>query len=154
MQSRSSTSLSFPLLLAASGLVACGGSSNTTAADFTGTVTVTSALTGPAGGAAAVAACEQVSITANGVDRHAVSVPGLAGGGCVTFTNNDTVDHQIDSGVHPTHTTCPELNSDQHGFPGHMHPGDAFTATMGAGPKNCTWHDHLNPPASGGGGMY
>jgi len=82
----------------------------------------------------------------------------LTGGGHVTFTNNDSVRHEIASNPHPVHTDCPALNGPV------LNPGDSFTAAFANTQMTCGFHDHLNPndtkfhgtvtvvPASTGGG--
>ena len=59
-----------------------------------------------------------VTIANNAVSPQSLSVPR---GSRVTFVNNDSRTHEIDSDPHPTHTDCPEIN--QIGFlsPGQSH---------------------------------
>ncbi|MBS2021294.1 MAG: cupredoxin domain-containing protein [Deltaproteobacteria bacterium] len=90
----------------------------------------------------------QIAISASGFSPANITLPS---GGSVTFTNNDTASHQIQS-------SCSDMTS------GTLTKGQTFTATL-AGPKTCNYSDGLNPtntafagtvsvssPASGGGG--
>jgi hypothetical protein len=107
---------------------------------------------------AALAACggsdsfggATITLTASGLSAAAVSVPSA---GQIKFVNNDSASHQIAS------SNCSELAS------GPLAHGASFIATLGAGPKSCSFSDGLNPsstqfqgsvsvaaPGSGGGG--
>ena len=124
-------------LAALLGLAACGGSSTPapTLNPFLGTLTVSSA--------SSTNSCLSVSpvvFTAAGVDRHAVTV---AGGDCLSFTNNDASAHQPASIGTPA---CAELNG-----PALAHLG-TFTTAPFLTAKTCHWQDALNPPGAGGGG--
>jgi plastocyanin len=61
----------------------------------------------------------------------------------VTFINNDTRPHEMNSDPHPEHTDCPELNqvgrleSGQQRDSGNLN-GNPNTA------KRCGFHDHIN----------
>ena len=63
-------------------------------------------------------------------------------GGKVTFINDDSIDHQIASAPHPTHTDYPKLNV------GVLKPGEARIAEFD---KTGTfgYHDNLNPTLKG-----
>ena len=71
-----------------------------------------------------------VTLRAAGVNPSTLSV---IAGAQLQFTNEDTVEHQIAS------SDCSELNSSA------LAAGARFTATMGAGPKRCTFSDALMP---------
>jgi plastocyanin len=71
-----------------------------------------------------------VSIRAEGFNPSYVAV---RPGGQVTFTNDDTVAHQVASDPHPAHSGCPELNSPV------LQPGQRYRATMGQ--TSCGYHD-------------
>jgi plastocyanin len=77
-----------------------------------------------------------ISVTTGGVNPSEVTVQP---GGQVTFTNSDSVVHEMSSDPHPAHTECPELNG------GALDPGQSFTATMGGQAKTCGFHDHRDP---------
>ena len=75
-----------------------------------------------------------ITISNNAVSPKAIVVPR---GSQVTFVNNDTVTHDMDSDPHPDHTDCPEIN--QVGFlaPGQSHQTGNLTT-----PRTCGYHDH------------
>jgi hypothetical protein len=57
----------------------------------------------------------------------------------VTFVNNDTRAHEMDSNPHPEHTDCPEINQVDL-----INPGQTkFTGNLNT-PRTCGFHDHLN----------
>ena len=76
----------------------------------------------------------QVTLAAAGVAPASVNV---GSGGQVHFVNNDAAAHQIAGSAN-----CTELNSPS------LATGKDFTATLGTGPKTCTFNDGLNPTAS------
>lgn len=73
-------------------------------------------------------------IGSQGVSSSSVSV---VAGDQLQFVNDDTRAHQIYS------NDCVELSSTV------LQPGDAFTATVGAGDKTCHFEDLLAPAAQG-----
>jgi len=64
----------------------------------------------------------------------------IAIGGQVTFTNNDSRVHQMDSDPHPEHTDCPALN--QVDF---LNPGQTRTSGNLTVARRCGFHDHSSP---------
>ena len=60
-------------------------------------------------------------------------------GAQVTFVNNDTRNHEMDSDPHPEHTDCPELNQI-----GHLEPGQQRTSGNLNNARRCGFHDHIN----------
>jgi len=125
------------------GLIGCGGTSSPSAMGpptnaFTGTLSITSAL--PTGTTTCLAT-HTVSFTAAGANLHTVSA---AGGECLAFTNNDTVNHQPASNGA---VACPQLDDSVS-----LTPGQTFTTTPLGGPMTCYWKDLLNPPTTGGPG--
>lgn len=58
----------------------------------------------------------------------------------VTFVNNDTRVHEMDSNPHPEHTDCPEINQIDLITPGQT----KLTGNLNT-PRTCGFHDHLNP---------
>ena len=115
----------------AAALVSCGGGSSSP----TGSTQVISPSTGVTGPSGAT-----VTITAAGVSPSQVSI---TVGQSVTFVNNDTRPHEMNSDPHPEHTDCPELNqvgrleSGQQRDSGNLN-GNPNTA------KRCGFHDHIN----------
>jgi plastocyanin len=67
----------------------------------------------------------------------------VAKGTRVTFINNDTRTHDMESDPHPEHTDCPELNQ-----VGVLQPGQQRdSGNLNGNPntaKRCGFHDHLN----------
>ena len=77
-----------------------------------------------------------VTITASGVSPRNVAVPI---GGQVTFTNNDSRTHDMQSDPHPEHDDCPELA--QIGF---LRVGESRTSGNLNLALTCTYHDNMN----------
>jgi plastocyanin len=77
-----------------------------------------------------------IRISSSGATPRTLTVPR---GSQVTFTNNDTVPHQMYSDPHPEHTDCPEFDS-----VGSLSPGETRTTTNLVTTRTCTFHDHLN----------
>ena len=75
--------------------VACGGSS-------------TAPSGGSGGGGGGGTSGTTITISNNAVSPKNITV---TQGAQVTFTNNDTVNHEMDSNPHPEHTDCPEINA-------------------------------------------
>ncbi|SRR5258707_7819311 len=63
----------------------------------------------------------------------------IARGQQVTFVNNDTRAHEMNSDPHPEHTDCPELNQ-----VGHLEPGQQRTSGNLNTARRCGFHDHIN----------
>ena len=115
--------------LATAGLVSCGGGSQLS--DWRST-TVISASTGSPGPSGAT-----ITITANGVSPQQVSI---TIGQSVTFVNNDTRPHEMASDPHPTHGTCPGIET---GI-GTLAAGQTKLTQGFANAGTCGYHDHLN----------
>ena len=64
----------------------------------------------------------------------------VARGTQVTFTNQDSVVHNMDSDPHPEHTDCVEIN--QVGF---LNPGQSRQTGNLNTAKRCGFHDHDRP---------
>src|SRR3954470_20626314 len=111
----------------AAALVSCGGSSSPT-----GSTQVISPSTGSVGPSGATA-----PITAAGVSPSQVSI---TVGQSVTFVNNDSRAHEMASDPHPTHGTCPGIES---GI-GTLAAGQTKLTQGFATAGTCGYHDHLN----------
>jgi plastocyanin len=98
----------------AAAALACGGSSSSP----------TPAPAGP-----------MFSITSLGVTPRTVTV---ARGTQVTFVNNDSRPHDMESDPHPEHTDCPEINS-----VGTLSPGQSRQTGNLNTARTCGFHDHL-----------
>jgi len=92
--------------------------------------------TGPSTGGPCTASSTSTTITiANkAVCPQNITVPR---GTQVTFVNNDTVEHMMNSDPHPEHTDCPELN--QVGF---LAPGQSRQTGNLNIARRCGFHDH------------
>ena len=75
-----------------------------------------------------------ITITSSGVSPRSVTV---AAGSRVTFVNNDSVPHEMNSDPHPQHTDCSELN--QVGF---LSPGESRQTGNLNTARTCGFHDH------------
>jgi plastocyanin len=104
---------------------ACGGDDNPGTSPSGG---------GGGGGTGTVAAT--ITITASGVAPKNVTV---APGSRVTFVNNDSRPHEMNSDPHPAHTDCPEINV------GSIGPGQSGTTQNLNTVRTCGFHDHIQP---------
>ena len=57
----------------------------------------------------------------------------------VTFINNDSRAHEMNSDPHPEHTDCPEINQ-----VGHLEPGQSRQTGNLVIARRCGFHDHIN----------
>lgn len=78
-----------------------------------------------------------IIITSAGASPRDVTVPV---GSRVTFVNNDTRNHDMESDPHPEHTQCPEL-----GQAGFLQPGESRTTGNLNTARTCGFHDHNLP---------
>jgi plastocyanin len=85
----------------------------------------------PAGGA------NTIAISASGASPRSLTV---SRGTQVTFVNNDSRSHSMNSDPHPTHGDCPEI--DQVGF---LSPGQSKQTGNLNTVRTCGYHDHDNP---------
>jgi plastocyanin len=93
--------------------------------------------TAPSGGAAtggSIAAT--ITITASGASPRNVTV---AAGSRVTFVNNDSRAHDMNSDPHPEHTDCTEINV------GDIQAGASRTTQNLTRARTCGFHDHNQP---------
>lgn len=119
-------------IAAVSGLMvmaaACGGSSPSSPSSGGSSVVVRST-----GSVAAVGAT--ITIGANGaVSPSTVNVPVNQS---VTFVNNDSRSHDMESDPHPAHTACPSIAN-----VGLLQPGQSKTTFGFANSGTCGYHDH------------
>jgi len=113
-------SLLFPLVLGL-GTVACSGGSSS------------SAPTAPDPGQPASPSAT-ITLTSSGASPQTVTI---SAGGQVTFVNNDSRTHNMQSDPHPEHTDCPDLA--QVGF---LTPGQSRTSGNLNIVRTCGYHDH------------
>lgn len=78
-----------------------------------------------------------ITITASGVSPQSVTVPA---GSRVTFVNNDSRAHEMNSDPHPTHGDCPAI--DDVGF---LAPGQSKQTGNLTNARTCGYHDHNQP---------
>lgn len=90
--------------------------------------------TGPSSPGSPPPSSATITITSSGVSPATVTI---AAGGQVTFVNNDTVNHNMQSDPHPEHTDCPELA--QVGF---LTPGQSRASGNLNVARTCGYHDH------------
>jgi plastocyanin len=88
---------------------------------------------GGGGGGTPGAVAATITITASGVSPQNVTV---AAGSRVTFVNNNTRPHDMNSDPHPAHTDCPEINV------GFLAPGQNGTTQNLNRVRTCGFHDH------------
>jgi plastocyanin len=101
--------------------LACGSSSSSVGPSTGGTCTASSTST-------------TITIANNAVCPQNITVPR---GTQVTFVNNDTVTHEMNSDPHPEHTDCPEINA-----VGNLVPGQSRQTSNLVVAKKCGFHDH------------
>ena len=68
----------------------------------------------------------------------------IAVGQSVTFVNNDTRSHDMESDPHPAHTDCPSIAN-----VGLLQPGQSKTTFGFSGSGSCGFHDHNNSESAG-----
>ena len=113
------TYIAAPALAAACLTAGCGGSS-----------------TGPSNSDGGSTNTTTITITANGASPRDITV---AVGSRVTFINNDSQPHDMNSNPHPEHTDCPALNI---GFITAGQQGISQNLTTA---RTCGFHDHNQP---------
>jgi plastocyanin len=77
-----------------------------------------------------------ITITAAGVSPRELVV---ARGARVTFVNNNTVGHDMNSDPHPQHTSCPDINV------GFVATGQSRQTEVLNTARTCGYHDHNQP---------
>jgi len=117
--------LALAALVAAGLTTGCGGSSPS------------SPSTGGGGGGGGSTNTTTITLTSAGASPRDITV---AVGSRVTFVNNDTTPHDMDSDPHPEHTTCPPLNVGFIAGGG----GTGITQNLTTA-RVCTYHDHNQP---------
>ncbi len=75
-----------------------------------------------------------ITITAAGVSPKEITV---AVGARVTFVNQDSAFHEMNSDPHPVHTDCPEINA-----VGALNPGTSRQTLAFTRARTCGYHDH------------
>jgi plastocyanin len=111
--------------------VACGG----------GNDSPTSPTPPPSGGGSTP---DSATITISSSGTVSPSTVTIRQGGRVTFVNNDTRGHDMQSDPHPSHTDCPPM--DQVGF---LAAGQSRTSGNFNTVRTCGFHDHNLPDNTG-----
>jgi plastocyanin len=106
---------------------ACGGDDSNPTAPSGG---------GGGGGGTGGTVAATITITAAGVSPSTVTV---SAGSRVTFVNNDSRPHDMNSDPHPAHTDCPALNV------GFIQAGQSATSQNLNTVRTCGFHDHNQP---------
>jgi plastocyanin len=119
------------LAAAACGGGSSGGTSNTPTTPTPPTTTTTPPTTNPP------VQTTTITITASGVSPQRITV---SQGARVTFVNNDTRQHEMNSDPHPTHGDCPPI--DDVGF---LAPGQSKQTGNLNVVRTCGYHDHNQP---------
>lgn len=93
----------------------------------------------PSASSSAVMGKNIVKITASGFNPQSITIKT---GDSVTWENDDSADHTVNSAPHPTHTAYPPLNL------GLIKPGDSKSLAFPTA-GTYKYHDHLNPSLTG-----
>jgi plastocyanin len=112
---------------------ACGGSSPTSPSGGGSVVVASTGSVGTVGATITIGTNSAVSPT-----QVTISV-----GQSVTFMNNDTRSHDMESDPHPAHTDCPSIAN-----VGLLQPGQSKTTFGFASAGSCGFHDHNNSDSS------
>ena len=87
-------------------------------------------------GCTASSSSTTITISNNAACPQAITV---SRGTQVTFVNNDSRAHEMNSDPHPEHTDCPELNQ-----VGHLESGQRRQSGNLNIVRRCGFHDHIN----------
>ena len=120
------TSFAVAALVAAFLAAGCGGSDSTGPSNGNG---------GSSGGGGSTNTTT-ITLTSAGASPKDITV---SAGSRVTFINNDSQPHDMDSNPHPEHTDCPALNV---GFIAAGQQGVSQNLTT---VRTCGYHDHNQP---------
>ena len=121
----------FGLLIVLAAASACGGSSSSTPTTPTPPTATPPPTTTPP------VQTTTITITASGVSPNRITVsPGTR----VTFVNNDSRQHEMNSDPHPNHGDCPPI--DDVGF---IAPGQTKQTGNLNTVRTCGYHDHNQP---------
>lgn len=77
-----------------------------------------------------------ITLTSSGASPRDITVPV---GSRVTFVNNDSAPHDMNSDPHPAHTECPDINV------GFISGGQSRATNNLNAARTCRYHDHNQP---------
>ena len=77
-----------------------------------------------------------ITLSSSGASPRDITV---SVGARVTFVNNDSAPHDMNSDPHPEHTTCPDINV------GFIAGGQSRATNNLNTARTCTFHDHNQP---------
>ena len=112
---------------------ACGSSDSTPSSPTGG------GGTGGGGSTTPPVATNTITITSSGASPRSITV---APGSRVTFVNNDTRPHDMQSDPHPEHTNCPAINE-------FLQPNQSSSTDNLNTVRTCGYHDHNDPTNQG-----
>ncbi|HUQ89456.1 MAG TPA: hypothetical protein VM096_17975 [Vicinamibacterales bacterium] len=135
MSATLSSRLATALLIVATA-VACGGGSSTP--------TTPTTPTSPSNPTTPTTPSATATITIGTDGRVTPSSVTITAGGRVTFVNNHTRPHDMNSDPHPEHTDCPEMAA-----VGFLSPGQSRTSSNFNNRRTCGFHDHNEPDSAG-----
>ncbi len=113
---------------------ACGGGSSPTSPGSSSVIVTSTGSVGAVGATITIG-------TNSAVSPAQVTI---ARGQSVTFVNNDTRSHDMESDPHPAHTSCPSI-----GNVGILQPGQSKTTFGFGGAGSCGFHDHNDSSNAG-----
>jgi len=118
--------------IAVAAAIACGGASSSS-----------SPSSPSSGGTTCTAPATSTTIT---ITNNTVCPPNItvARGTQVTFVNQDSRRHEMDSDPHPEHTDCIEINQ-----VGNLEIGQSRQTGNLNTPRRCGFHDHLQETVAG-----
>src|SRR5262245_34955295 len=109
--------------------IGCGGDSSSSSSPSS--PSPTPPPTGPP------TATTTITITGSGVSPQNITV---TAGSRVTFVNNDSRTHEMNSDPHPVHSDCPEINAVSFLAAGQSKQTDPLNTR-----RTCGFHDHNQP---------
>ena len=131
------TGLAAAVVVAATAVACGGGSSSPTSPSGDGGGT-------GGGGTGGGNPTDTATITIGSNGSVSPSTVTITRGGRVTFVNNHSRPHDMQSDPHPEHTDCPELAA-----VGFLSPGQSHTSSNFNTARTCGFHDHNEPDTAG-----
>jgi plastocyanin len=129
-------------IVVAATVAACGGGSSPTSPSGGGGTSTGGGGTTTGGGGGTATDSATITIGSNG--SVSPSTVTITRGGRVTFVNNHSRSHDMQSDPHPEHTDCPELAA-----VGFLSSGQSRTSSNFNTARTCGYHDHNEPDTAG-----